>query len=388
MTAAAIFGVGETPYVRKPGSGRTELELLAEASLAAASDGGIDVHAVDGIVAPFIGASAEELAAILGLTDLSFAATVQMGGASPVASLGVAAMAIAAGQARNVLIAYGINGYSGRRARQVVDIADQFAFGNTLRDYYLPFGASAPPQWYALMARLHSERYGTGPEALGAVALACRRHAQLNPRAVMYGRKLTYEDYLASPMITDPYRLLDCCLETDGAAAVLVGAADDPANGTRRVHLAAVAQGRPFPADDIVNRPDLLTIGLTHAAPRAWEAAGVGPEDMDFAQIYDCFTFEVLQQLEEAGFCERGGADAFVAGGNIELGGQLPINTAGGLLSEAHVIGLNHVVEAVRQLRQEAGDRQVPAARWGAVTGWGDFGDGSIAVLERGDGRG
>jgi acetyl-CoA acetyltransferase len=385
MTAAAVIGVGETPYVRKPGSGRTELELSVAATLAAARDAGVKVRAIDGIVAPFLGASAEELAATLGLTNLSFAATVEMGGASPVASLGVAAMAIAAGQARHVLITYGINGYSGRRARQVIDIADQFAFGATLRDYYLPFGAGAPPQWYALLARLHQERYGSGVEALGAVALACRRHAQLNPRAVMYGRELTYEDYLASPMITDPYRLLDCCLETDGAAAVLVGPADGPSDGRRRVRIAAVAQGRPFPADDIVNRPDPLTIGLTHAAPRVWEAAGVGPADMDFAQIYDCFTFEVLQQLEEAGFCERGGADRFVAGGNVELGGKLPINTAGGLLSEAHVIGLNHVVEAVRQLRHEAGARQVADARWGAVTGWGDFGDGSIAVLERGD---
>jgi acetyl-CoA acetyltransferase len=385
MTAAAVIGVGETPYVRKPGSGRTELELSVGATLAAARDAGVKVRAIDGIVAPFLGASAEELAATLGLTNLSFAATVEMGGASPVASLGVAAMAIAAGQARHVLITYGINGYSGRRAREVIDIADQFAFGSTLRDYYLPFGAGAPPQWYALLARLHQERYGSGVEALGAVALACRRHAQLNPRAVMYGRELTYEDYLASPMITDPYRLLDCCLETDGAAAVLVGPADGPSEGRRRVRIAAVAQGRPFPADDIVNRPDPLTIGLTHAAPRVWEAAGVGPADMDFAQIYDCFTFEVLQQLEEAGFCERGGADRFVAGGNVELGGKLPINTAGGLLSEAHVIGLNHVVEAVRQLRHEAGARQVADARWGAVTGWGDFGDGSIAVLERGD---
>jgi len=174
----------------------------------------------------------------------------------------------------------------------------------------------------------------------------------------MHGRELTHEDYLASPMITDPYRLLDCCLETDGGAAVLVG----PADGPRRVRIAAVTQGRPFPADDIVNRPDPLTIGLTHAAPRAWEAAGVGPDDMDFAQIYDCFTFEVLQQLEEAGFCERGGADGFVAGGNIELGGKLPINTAGGLLSEAHVIGLNHVVEAVRQLatKQAPGKSPMP----------------------------
>jgi acetyl-CoA acetyltransferase len=388
MTGAAIIGVGETPYVRKPGSGRTELELSVAATLAAARDAGIEVGAIDGIIAPFMGASAEELAATLGLAKMSFAATVQMGGASPVAALGVAEMAIAAGQATNVLITYGINGYSGRRARAVIDIADMFAFGDTLRDYYLPFGAAAPPQWYALLARLHKERYGDSVAALGAVALACRRHAQLNPQAVMHGRELTYDDYLASPMITDPYRLLDCCLETDGGGAVLVGPSDGPSNGRPRVRIAAVTQGRPFPADDIVNRPDPLTIGLTHAAPRAWEAAGVGPDDMDFAQIYDCFTFEVLQQLEEAGFCGRGAADSFVADGNIELGGKLPINTAGGLLSEAHVIGLNHVVEAVRQLRHEAGDRQVANARWGAVTGWGDFGDGSIAVLERGENHG
>ncbi len=386
---ACIVGVGETPYCRAPGSGVSDLNLMLRASLAAVADAGLRMADIDGLMAPIFGASADELAANLGIENLRYSAQINMGGASPVSSLQSAAMAVYCGVATHVLIPIGWNGYSGIRARDVSEAPSAGSpMGPTVMDYYLPFGCNAPPQFYSLMARRHMHEYDTAPETLGAIAVACRKHAQLNDNAVMRGRRLTMQDYLDSPWITEPYRLLDCCLETDGAAAVVVTSADrarDLAdrNGHEPVYITGVAEGHPYPADDITNRPDMFTVGLTHAAPKAYEMAGLGPGDADFAQIYDCFTFEVLQQLEEAGFCKRGDGAGFVRDGAIELGGRLPINTHGGLLSEAHVIGMNHVVEAVRQLRHEAGQRQVDDARVGVVTGWGDLGDGSLAVLTR-----
>ena len=190
------------------------------------------------------------------------------------------------------------------------------------------------------------------------------------------------DEYKASRMIADPYLMFDCCLETDGAAAVIVACADRGAESAHRpVRIAAVAEGHADNADDIINRRDFFNLGLTKAAPRAFAEAGLAPRDVDLALIYDCFTFEVIQQLEEAGFVPRGEGGPFVADGNIALGGTLPVNPHGGLLSEGHIAGINHVVEAVVQLRGEAGPRQVKNAEVAAVTGWGDLGDGSLAIL-------
>ena len=382
---ACIAGVGETAYTRDRDATAGALELQLEASLRAIEDAGLTPKEIDGIMPfPHLG-TAEEFAANLGVEDLRFAATVHMGGAAPVASLQDAAMAVATGIATHVLIPAGWNAYSGRRAMETV-ATDVTAIpgGGIARDYYLPYGLTAPPQWYALLARRHMHEFGTTREQLGAIAVAMRKHAQRNPRAVMRERPMTIEDYLAAPAIAEPYHLLDCCLETDGAAAVVVTSAESARDLKQRpVYVMGVAEGHPYPADEITNRKDCFQTGLTTAAPKAFAMAGVTPADIDFAQVYDCFTFEVLQQLEEAGFCKRGEGGAFVEGGRIELGGELPVNTHGGLLSEAHVLGMNHIVEAVRQLRGEAGARQVAAAEIGVVTGWGDFGDGSIAILRR-----
>ncbi|MCC6766092.1 MAG: transporter [Deltaproteobacteria bacterium] len=382
---ACIVGIGETAYCRAPGSGKTQLGIQLEASLAALADAGLSPRQLDGVMPfPNLG-SAEELAANLGIASLRFATTVHMGGAAPVASLQVAAAAVVSGVADYVLLPAGWNGYSGRRARETVAMdVSSLPGGAIARDYYMPYGLTAPPQWYALIARRHMHEFGTQPEQLGAIAIAMRKHAQLNPGAVMKDKPLTMEAYLASPMITAPYRLFDCCLETDGAAAVVVTTKERARDLRRRpVSILGVAAAQPYPADEITNRKDLFETGLTIAAPRAFAMAGITPADVDFAEIYDCFTFEVLQQIEETGFCGRGEGGAFVEGGTIELGGALPVNTHGGLLSEAHVLGMSHVTEAVRQLRGDGGERQVADAELGVVTGWGDFGDGSIAILRR-----
>jgi len=380
---ACIVGIGETDFCRKPGSGMSQLGIQLKASLAAIADAGLEASEIDGIMPfPNLG-EAEHFSANLGCKNVRYAATIHMGGASPVASLSAAAAALGSGLANYVLIPGGWNGYSGMRVRETVsqDLAS-IPGGAIARDYYLPFGFGAPPQWYSVMARRHMHEFGTTSEQLGAIAVAMRKHAQRNPKALMKGKPMSLADYMASPMLADPYRLFDCCLETDAAAALVV-TTTERAKDLRAKPIAILggACGQPYPADEITTRKDLFRTGLTIAAPEAFGRAGVTPADMDFAMIYDCFTFEVLQQLEEAGFCKRGEGGSFVEGGRIELGGELPVNTHGGLLSEAHVLGISHITEAVRQLRGEAEGRQIEDAEIGVVTGWGDFGDGSIAIL-------
>ena len=376
---AVVSGVGETVYARE--SEKSQLELTLEASLNAINDAGLEPNDIDGLI-PYAagGVVAEDFITNFGLPDCRYSAMTPMGGASPVAALQSASMAVATGVSKHVLIALGRGSITGGRITSRLAEMPQMRL---VSEFEMPIGTNAPAQFYAPMARRHMELYGTTSEQFAEVAMSCRRHAQLNERAMMR-KPMRLEDHQSSRMIADPFRLFDCSLESAGAAAVIVSSADYAKDSPQTpVYIGGVAEGHPESPSAITQRGDLTRLGLALAAPRAFAMAGVSPADIDVAEIYDCFTYMVLCQLEDMGFCAKGEGGDFAANGRISLGGELPINTHGGLLSEAHIAGMNHIVELVRQLRGRCGERQVKHAEVGLVTGFGDLGDSSIAIMHR-----
>jgi acetyl-CoA acetyltransferase len=380
---SCVTGVGETAYLR--GATKSAFELQIEASLAAIADAGLSPKDIDGVIPiGIVSGTADDFIENFGLPDLRFSAVVPHGGASPAMALQVAAMAVANGVCNHVLITFGRNisavAAGGNKAGARIHNMPQFHY---VTEFEHPLGASAPAQLYAPMARRHMELYGTTVEQFGEVAVACREHALLNGNAVMK-KPITLEDHRNSRMIADPFRLLDCSLESDGGAAVVISSAERAADlRHRRVFISGVAAGHPDSPGSITQRPDMTSLGLAKAAPRAFQMAGVTPADIDVAEIYDCFTYAVIRQFEDMGFCAKGEGGPFVAGGRLKLGGALPTNTHGGLLSQAHVWGLNHIVELARQLRHAGGRAQVKDAELGVVTGYGDMGDGALAIMRR-----
>lgn len=374
---AAVVGIGETVYSRN--SGTTPLALQLEASLRAIDDAGLNPKDIDGVIPYGAGAAvAEDFITNFGIEDLRYSATTPMGGASCVAAIQSAAMAVASGVANHVLIPIGRNGASQSRIGDRVREMPQF---RVISEYEMPVGSIAPAQLYAQMARRHMELYGTRSEQLAEIAVTIRNHALLNENALMK-KPMTVEDHQASRIISDPLRLFDCCLESDGGAAVIVSSAERAKDRPQKpVYISGVAEGHPHSPSAITQRDDLTQLGTAKAAPKAFEMAGVTHADIDVAEIYDCFTYIVMCQLEDLGFCKKGEGGDFVQGGRLSLGGELPINTHGGLLSQAHIVGMNHIVELVRQLRGQAGRAQVRDAEVGLVTGFGDLGDGSVAIL-------
>ena len=378
---SCVTGIGETAYMR--GSTKTAFELQIESSLKAIFDAGLTPKDIDGVIPiGIVSGTADDFIENFGISDLRFSALIPHGGASPVMALQCAAAAVASGSCNHVLITFGRNVTAAAitKAGARIHTMPQFHY---VTEFEYPMGAIAPAQLYAPMAWRHMELYGTTIEQFGEVAVAHREHALLNSNAVMK-KPITLEDHRNSRMISDPFRLLDCSLESDGGAACIVSAADRAADMPhRRVFISGVAEGHPESPGSITQRPEMTSLGIAKAAPRAFQMAGVTHADIDVAEIYDCFTYAVIRQLEDMGFCARGEGGPFVQDGRIRLGGELPINTHGGLLSQAHVWGLNHIVELVRQLRGNAGCAQVKNAEVGLVTGYGDMGDGALAIMRR-----
>jgi acetyl-CoA acetyltransferase len=376
---AVISGIGQTEYAHELAAPADTLALRA--TLAAAADAGLVPRAIDGIVSYPGHPDAETMIANLGLPDVRFRASTTIGGAAAVSAVGLAAMAVRAGAASHVLVLRATRAGTGTRKEKA---AEQMPNPELRSQLELPVGWNSAAQRYALLARAFMADHDLTRDHLAEVALAARAHAQLNPAAQLYGKPLTREQYLAGRVIADPFWRHDCCLRTDGACAVIVSRGED-ASG-RAVPVIAAAEGHPATPDDMVSRPRLLDTGLARAAARLWSHSEYQPSDVDAAMIYDCFTFEVAHQLVAGGFVGADEVGAFIASGAIRIGGRLPVNTHGGLLAEANMSGLSHVLEAVRQLRGEAGERQLPSPRLIAVIGWGYLGDGSIALLGGHDG--
>ena len=352
--AAAVAGIGATEFSKA--SGRSELQLSAEATLSALADAGLTPADVDGLVTFTMDNSSEiALARELGMGDLRFFSRINYGGGAACATIQQAAMAVVTGMA-DVVVAYrGFNERSGDRFGQVSQAAAAQVNTNGLDNAWTyPHGLSTPAATVAMQARRYMHEYGATSADFGAVAVADRRHAATNPAAFFHGSPITLEDHQSSRLIADPLRLLDCCQESDGAVAIVVTSAErarDLASGG--VPILAAAQGSAsdqfvmtsYYRDDI-GIPEIGVVGRA-----LWAQSGLTAADMPTAVLYDHFTPYVLMQLEELGFCGRGEAPGFVADGAIEIGGRLPVNTHGGQLGEAYIHGMNGIAEGVRQMR-------------------------------------
>ena len=380
----AIIGIGQTPFTR--GTELTTLGLHLEAAHEAIADAGLTPADIDGVMPnELAGTVAEDFILELGVPNLAFSSTIRTGGASFVSAIQSAALAVAGGVANHVLLVAGRRGYSAQRVSKTSEGAiAPHPVMRQIDEFERPFGNTVAAQWFAQAARRHMHEYGTTSEDFGHVAVAVRGHANKNPRALMYEKTMTLEQHQASPFIADPLRLFDCSLETDGATAIVISRADRAKDAKKPgIPILGVGEGHGDPPTSITQKRDLTRIeGLERAAERAYAMAGLGPEAIDCAQLYDGFTWIVLASLEACGFCAPGEGGGFVRDGRIALGGALPVNTSGGLLSEGHCSGANLVSEAVRQLRGEVEpDRQVAGCERILVTGEGDFHEGAALIL-------
>jgi acetyl-CoA acetyltransferase len=357
---AVIAGIGHTAYGKL--AGRSTVSLNIEAIRKALADAGVQKDQVDGLfvkapTSKFEMMYAQKLAEAMALVP-RVGGVWDHGGASTNSMIGYAAMAIEAGQCDIAVVALADNPATGSRQ------AYEKAWGDDA-----VFGWFGTPAGYAMIAQRHMQQYGTPNDGLGAIAVACRRHGASNPHAQLR-KPLTLEQYRDSRMVVQPLRRDDCCLVSDGAAAVVVMSAERARALKIEKPVAILGFGQGQTSWDVAQRPDLTTTAAKLAGETAFRMAGLRPKDIDCAQLYDCFSIVPLMTLEDYGFCRKGEGGHWVQGGRIELGGELPLNTSGGLLSETGMPGLQLVLEAVRQLRGESVN-QVKNARKCVVSGQG-----------------
>jgi acetyl-CoA acetyltransferase len=365
----AIVGAADTEVGKVPQLGATA--LCIDAARRAMNNAGISKSQIDGLVTcnsmsePYM-YHAEAIAEYLQIFP-RYCIGANAGGGTTFSSIQHAATAIASGVCETVLVCLADSLRSGLSREQSKKL--QSSTGHP--EFETPYGATVPA-YYALIARAHMDAYGTTPEQLAAVAVSCRRHAARNPAAQMRDL-ITVEDVLNSRMIADPLHLLDCSLVSDGGAAIIMTSAER-ALGFPHDPVYILGAGEGHSHEHISQARSLTTSAAVESGRRAYRMAGLGPEDIDVAQIYDCFTPVVLIELEDLGFCDKGEAGAFVESGETALEGSLPMNTHGGLLSHCHPGNpgaMFSLTEAVVQLRGQAGSRQVSDAEVALVHGQG-----------------
>lgn len=359
----AITGVGATPQGKLPGS--TALSLGVDAFRRALDDSGLRKEQIDGLLT-FSGQTAPEgqqnylrMGETLGINP-RWTGTMYMGGSTAGALVQQAALAINAGMATHVACVYGDAAATG---------GGVFNRSQGWGDSSAIWGFMSAAANSAITAARHMAVYGTTSRQLGEVAVACRHHASLNPDAVMR-KPITLEEHQASRWIVEPLHLLDCCLVSDGGVCIIVSSAER-ARDMRQPPVLISGMGQAYNMQILEREDWWYAPHQKQAVQDAYAMAGVGPKDIDVAQLYDNFTIAVLLWLEHGGFCAPGESGGFVEGGRIRLGGELPVNTAGGNLSESFMEGWLHIVEGVRQMRGQCGPRQVPGAEVGLVTGRG-----------------
>lgn len=359
----AIVGVGATEQGKLPGS--TPITLATEAFKRAISDAGLRKDQIDGLLT-MPGTTSPEgslnflrLGETLGI-DPRYTGSMTMGGGTAGALLQNAAMAVNAGLANYVACVFGDTARTG---------GSKFARASGWGDSWGLWGMFGAAANSATAASRHMALYGTTSRQLGEVAVACRKHASMNPNAVMRD-PITIEDHQASRWVVEPFHLLDCCLISDGGVCVIV-TTPERAKDLAQPPAIIGGMGQAYTTRNLEREDWWYVPHQKEALARAFDMAGLTARDIDVAQLYDNFTMSVILWLEHAGFCGVGEGGSFVENGRIQLGGELPINTAGGNLSESYMEGWLHIVEGVRQIRGECGERQVEGAETCLVTGRG-----------------